>query len=146
MGWINRCEHFFRAQRTREADKVWLASFHMTGNAQHWYYMLERDMGAVSWTGFKDLCSQRFGPAAGINHLSDLARLPFRSTVAAYQDDFLAQMAHAGYLMQTQQVLLFTGGLPETIKAHVELHSPADLQRAMMLARAYERLANALAA
>jgi hypothetical protein len=29
LGWLNRCEHFFRAQRTREADKVWLASFHM---------------------------------------------------------------------------------------------------------------------
>lgn len=22
LGWLNRCEHFFRAQRTREADKV----------------------------------------------------------------------------------------------------------------------------
>lgn len=35
LGWLNRCEHFFRAQRTRDADKVWLASFHMTGHAQH---------------------------------------------------------------------------------------------------------------
>lgn len=25
LGWLNRCEHFFRAQRTRDADKVRLA-------------------------------------------------------------------------------------------------------------------------
>ena len=35
LDWLNKCDHFFRAQRTREADKVWLASFHMTGAAQH---------------------------------------------------------------------------------------------------------------
>ena len=33
LGWLNRCESF-RGQLTREADKVWLASFHMTGSAQ----------------------------------------------------------------------------------------------------------------
>ena len=46
LGWLNRCEHFFRAQQTRDADKVWLASFHMMDAAQHWYYMMERDVGA----------------------------------------------------------------------------------------------------
>jgi hypothetical protein len=35
LGWLNLREHFFRAQRTRESDKVWLASFHMTGATQH---------------------------------------------------------------------------------------------------------------
>jgi len=65
LGWFNRCEHFFRAQRTRESDKVWLASFHMTGVAQHWFYMLERDAGdinSISWPMFSSLCQQRFGP------------------------------------------------------------------------------------
>ena len=47
-GWLNRCDHFFRAQRTREADKVCLATFHMTGVAQHWFYMLERDAGDIN--------------------------------------------------------------------------------------------------
>jgi hypothetical protein len=41
LAWLNKCEHFFWAQRTPEADKVWLVSFHMNGVAQHWYYMLE---------------------------------------------------------------------------------------------------------
>jgi hypothetical protein len=146
LGWLNRCEHFFRAQRTRDADKVWLASFHMTGPTQHWYFMLERDTGEVPWQSFKALCQQRFGPAVGINHLADLARLPFRGSVAEYQDAFLAKMAHAGYLSPEQQVRLFTGGLPDAIRVDVELQAPQDLQRAMALARAYEQRVSALAA
>jgi hypothetical protein len=34
LGWLNHCESFFHGQLTREADKVWLASFHMTRSAQ----------------------------------------------------------------------------------------------------------------
>lgn len=56
LGWLNMCEHFFRAQRTRESDKVWLASCHMIGAAQHWYFMLERDVDDVDWATFKALC------------------------------------------------------------------------------------------
>jgi hypothetical protein len=73
LGWLHRCEHFFRAQRTGEVDKVGLASFHMIGAAQQWYYMLERDMGMPTWPHFKALYQQRFGPAMGVNHLADLA-------------------------------------------------------------------------
>ena len=31
LGWLNRCDRFFRSQRTPENEKVWLASFHLTG-------------------------------------------------------------------------------------------------------------------
>lgn len=110
----------------------------------NWYYMLERDMGVIGWPDFKALCSQRFGPAVGTNHLADLAQLLFRANVAEYQEAFLARMANAGNLSLAQQVNLFTGGLPEALRVDVELHNPADLQRAMVLARAYERRAAAL--
>jgi hypothetical protein len=139
LGSLNRCDHFFRAQHTGQAEKVGLASFHMTGHAQQWYYMLERDVGIVTWQHFKALCQQCFGPALGTNHLDDLARLPFRSTVEDYLQTFQDRLAHAGYLTPEQQVQLFTGGLPEAIRVDVELQAPPDLQRVMVLARAYER-------
>lgn len=139
LGWLNRCEQFFRVQRTRETDKVWLASFHMTGAAQHWYFMLERDSGAVSWPLFKQLCHQRFGPAVGINHLANLSRLEFHGSVAEYQEAFLSKMAHAGFLSPAQQVQLFTGGLPDALRVDIELQAPQDLHHAMALARAYEK-------
>lgn len=110
----------------------------MTGVAQHWYYMLERDAGDVTWPQFKALCQQRFGPTIITNHLSDLARLPFRGSVEEYLKAFEARMAHVGHLSPNQKVNLFTGGLPDPISTNAELQAPQDLQHAMLLARAYE--------
>ena len=146
LGWLNRCDHFFHAQHTPEQHKVSLASFHMTGVAQHWYYMLERDpsyASGISWPTFKTLCQQRFGPALGTNHLAALARLPFQGSVELYQEAFQSRMAHAGQLSSAQQVQLFTGGLPDSLRIDVELQAPMDLQKAMSLARAFERRATA---
>jgi hypothetical protein len=33
LGWLNKCKQFFRAEQTRHADRVWLASYHLTGTA-----------------------------------------------------------------------------------------------------------------
>jgi len=49
--------------------------------------MLERDTGninTIQWPLFCSLCQQRFGPPLCANHLADLARLPFRGSVAEY--------------------------------------------------------------
>jgi hypothetical protein len=124
LGWLNRCEQFFRAQRTGEGDKVGLASFHMTGAAQYWYFMLERDAGVVSWPHFKALCQQRFGPAMGVNHLADLARIPFCNSVDEYIESFQARLAHTSYLTLVQQARLFSGGVPDHIRIDVELLAP----------------------
>jgi hypothetical protein len=102
LGWLNRCERFFRAQLTHEADKVWLASFHLTGTAQQWYYVMECDAGVPSWEEFKVLCDQRFGLPLTTNHLAELACLPFTSDVATYLDTFQVRMAHAGRLAPLQ--------------------------------------------
>ncbi|AQK84803.1 T-complex protein 1 subunit epsilon [Zea mays] len=57
FGWLNRCDQFFRSQRTLEGDKVWPASYHMVGAAQTWYYMLELNLELpISWPHFKELC------------------------------------------------------------------------------------------
>jgi hypothetical protein len=64
--------------------------------------MLERDVGIVTWQHFKALCQQRFGPTLGTNHLADLARLPFRTTVEDYLQTFQDRLAHAGYFVNTK--------------------------------------------
>ena len=88
LGWLNKCEQFFNGHQTRHADRVWLASYHLTGVAQQWYLVLESDAGRPQWEEFRTLCQQRFGPPLSTNHLSDLARLPFTSTVDAYMEAF----------------------------------------------------------
>jgi len=40
LGWLIKCKVFLRRQMTLEADKVWLASYHLTGVVQQWYHVL----------------------------------------------------------------------------------------------------------
>jgi hypothetical protein len=103
LDWLNKCERFFRAQLTKPADRVWLASYHLSGTTSQWYTMLERDFGMPDWETFKRLCHQRFEPPISTNHLADLARLPFTTTVEAYLESFQACLAHAGTLSPLQQ-------------------------------------------
>jgi hypothetical protein len=136
--WLNRCDQFFDGQRTIE-EKVWLASYHMTGVARTWYGQLQRDAPPLSWSHFKQLCQQRFGPPFRSNPLGELARLPFHTTVDDYQERFWDLLAQTTPLSQEQQVQLFTAELPDRIKIDVELMAPRDLNQALSLARAYER-------
>lgn len=57
LGWLKRCGRFFRALRTPDSNKVWLTSFHLTGTAQQWYYVVERDTGEPTWEDFKSATS-----------------------------------------------------------------------------------------
>jgi hypothetical protein len=54
-------EQFFRGQRTPTSNRTWLASYHLKGLAQTWYYTLEHDEGMPPWDRFAELCCLRFG-------------------------------------------------------------------------------------
>jgi hypothetical protein len=143
LNWLRRCEQFFRGQQTAPADRVWLASYHLKGVAQTWYYALEIDKGVPTWDRFTELCHQRFGPALRTNRLSELARLAFTGSVQEYQERFNELVCHTDDLLPHQKADLFIGGLPDHFRVDVELRQQNDLQTAMYLARAYERRAAA---
>jgi len=144
LNWLNHCEQFFRGQRTLASDRTWLASYHLRGAAQTWYYALEQDEGMPTWERFRDLCQLRFGPPTHGTRLAELARLPFQSSVQEYSDRYNAVLCHARDLNPRQKAELFVGSLPEHIKVDVEMQDPPDLQTAMYLARAFERRAVAM--
>nr|ABG89853.1 unknown [Phyllostachys edulis] len=121
LGWLNRCEQFFRCQQTPESDKVWLASYHLVGSAQQWYYQLERDDGEPPWQLFKDYCNLRFGLPIRNNFLGELAKLQAVSTMEDYQEEFLALLCRADSLPASNQVQLFMSGLMEPVRTDVEL-------------------------
>lgn len=54
LNWLNHCEQFFRGQRTPASDRTWLASYHLKGPAQIWYYALEQDEGMPLWDRFAE--------------------------------------------------------------------------------------------
>ena len=144
LNWLNHCEQFFRGQRWPASDRTWIASYHLRGLAQTWYYALEQDEGMPSWERFVELCRQRFGPPVRGTRLAELGRLPFQSTVQEFADRFQAVSCHARGVSAKQKADLFVGGLPEYIRVDVEMRDPQDIQTAMYLARAFERRAAAM--
>ncbi|XP_037474044.1 uncharacterized protein LOC119350203 [Triticum dicoccoides] len=131
LNWLNQCDQFFRGQRTLASDRTWLASYHLRGAAQTWYYALEQDEGGMPpWERFQELCLLRFGPPIRGSRLAALGRLPFTSTVQDYADRFQALACHAPGVSATQRAKLFVGGLPDHIRVDIELRDPPDLQTA----------------
>jgi hypothetical protein len=103
LPWLSRCEQFFRAQRTEPMHKIWLATFHLDGDAFHWYVHLERSCGTPSWEDFHELCNVRFGPSIRNNPLGELRLLRQTGTVAEYQSRFLALLSRADVLSDRQE-------------------------------------------
>ena len=124
LNWLNHCEQFFRGQRWPASDRTWIASYHLRGLAQTWYYALEQDEGMPSWERFVELCRQRFGPPVRGTRLAELGRLPFQSTIQDFTDHFQAVSCHARGVSAKQKADLFVGGLPEYIRVDVEMHDP----------------------
>jgi hypothetical protein len=145
LNWLNQCEQFFHGQRTLASDRTWLASYHLTGAAQTWYFAIEQDEGMPHWDRFKELCHLQFGPAMRGSRLAELGRLQFTSTVQDYADCFNAVLCHARNLDAVQKAELFVGGLRDHIRVDVELRAPQDLPTAMHLACAFELRASAVA-
>jgi hypothetical protein len=59
-----------------------------------------------TWECFKELCNLRFGPTVRGTRLSELARLPFVSTVQDYSDRFNTVLCHARNLSAPQKAEL----------------------------------------
>jgi hypothetical protein len=144
LNWLTHCEQFFHGQRTQASDRTWLASYHLTGPAQTWYYAIEQDEGMPSWERFNELCNERFRPPVRGSRLAELARLQFTTSVQEYADRFNTVLCHAPNLDPVQKAELFVGGLPDHIRVDVELQSPQDLSTMVRLARGYELRAQAL--
>nr|XP_020170249.1 formin-like protein 20 [Aegilops tauschii subsp. strangulata] len=122
LKWLNQCNQFFR---TLTSERTWLASYHLRGAAQTWYYALEQDEGAMPpWERLRELCLLRIGPPVRGSRLAELGRLPFTSMVQDYADRFQALACHASGVTAQQLADLFVGGLPDHIRVDVEFQGP----------------------
>lgn len=139
LGWLHKCEQFFRSQATPEDQKVWTATFYLEGAAGQWYYRLEKNRGVPTWPDFVDGVNKRFGPPVRSNPLGELTQLRRTGSVEEYQEQFLMLLARCEGVTEQQQIDIFTAGLLQPMRMDVEMHKPASFEDAMALARAYER-------
>jgi hypothetical protein len=111
LNWLNHYVQFFRGQRTSTTDRTWLASYHLRGTTQTWYYTLEQDTGMPTWERFKELCHLQFGPSVQDSRLVELGRLQFHTTVQEFTERFNAVLCHTRNLNAVLKAELFVGGL-----------------------------------
>jgi hypothetical protein len=110
----------------------------MTGDAEKWYALLEKNQDMPTWDEFEKLVNQRFGPPIRGNALGKLIQLGREMTVADYQSHFLALVNRCKGLSEPHQISIFTTGLCDPLKTDVELEQPATLEKVIALACAYE--------
>ena len=121
LGWLHKCEQFFRKLRTPEDEKVLTASFYMDGAAEQWYYSLEQNRGVPTWPQFVDLVNKRFGPPVRSNPFGELTHLRRTGTVREYEDQFLQLLARREHVTERQQIDIFTAGLRNPLRIDVKL-------------------------
>ena len=136
--FINRCESYFRQQRTMPEEKVWMASYNLDDVAQLWFIQLQEDEGTPPWGRFKELLNLCFGPVLRSAPLFELSECRRTGSVEEYSNRFQALLPRAGRLEEGQRVQLYTGGLLPPLSHQVRIHAPETLAAAMSLARALE--------
>jgi hypothetical protein len=99
---------------------------------------LSQDNDMTDWAYFAKCVNERFGPPTRCNPLGELASLRKTGTVDENTERFLALVAHAGNLDESQQVNIYTTRLLEPLKTNVDLLNLQDMETAMSLAPAYE--------
>eukprot|EP00267_Zea_mays_P044908 XP_020397137.1 uncharacterized protein LOC109941068 [Zea mays] len=109
--FINKCESYFRHQRTMPEEKVWMASYNMDDVAQLWFLQLQEDEGTLPWGRFKELLNLRFGPVLRSAPLFELTECRRTGSVEEYSNRFQALLSRAVRLQESQRVQLYTGGL-----------------------------------
>jgi len=136
--FLNKCESYFRQQRTMAEERVWMASYNLEGVAQEWFIQLQEDEGTPAWGRFRDLLDLRFGPPLRSAPLFELTECRRTGTVEEYSNRFQSLLFRAGRLDEGQRVQLYTGGLLPPLSHAVRLHNPETLAGAMSLARQVE--------
>ena len=129
--FINKCESYFRHQRTMPEEKVWMASYNMDDVAQLWFLQLQEDEGTPPWGRFKELLNLRFVPALRSAPLFELTECRRTGSVEEYSNRFQALLSRAGRLQESQRVQLYTGGLLPPLSHQVRVHAPESLAAAM---------------
>lgn len=98
MTWLSRCEQFFHGQHTVEEEKIWIAAFHLTDEAQECYTHAEEANGTPLRRRVKEMVELRFSPPLRHNKLGTLAELRRIGSVADYQEKFMSLLSRLVHL------------------------------------------------
>ena len=137
--WLTRVEQFFEYQRTLESQKVSLASYHLEGEANHWWHWLcrayQEEGKEVSWGMFMEEIWSNFGPTNCEDFDESLSKIQQMVSLRDYQKEFerLGNKAH-GWTPKAL-VSTFMRGLKPEIADEIRMFKPKTLKEAISFAK-----------
>lgn len=137
--WFNRVKQFFEYQGTAENQKVFMAAYHLEGEANQWWQWLRRtlqeDGRAIPWEQFEEELWARFGPSECEDFDEALSRIRQLGTLRDYQREFEKLGNRVRGWTQKALVGTFMGGLKAEISDGIRIFKPQSLKEAINLAR-----------
>lgn len=126
VGWIYRCNHYFKVDVVPDELKVDLATIHLDGDALLWHqsYMKMKDVqgATVSWEEYSIFVNSRFGLSPFDDPILDLKNLKQSGTSSEYYHSFTSLFHHVQLLdpmTERHALSYFLGGLKLDLQAPV---------------------------
>ncbi|XP_073121107.1 uncharacterized protein [Henckelia pumila] len=141
VGWIGKAEQFFELHDTTKGDRLKIAYICLEGMAVHWFRWIRTKIPDMDWERFAEELNKRYSGRKAVNPFELLASLrQGQGSVEEYITRYEVLMARIGDLPENQAMGYFVSGLREQIRAHIRIHEPKTIIRAMDLARNIEEL------
>ncbi|KAJ8765745.1 hypothetical protein K2173_014867 [Erythroxylum novogranatense] len=132
-------KEFFDYQKTDPSEKVYLASYHLQGEANQWWRWLQRTYQEegkdVSWDIFVEELWSRFGPTDCEDFDESLSKIRQTGPLREYQREFERLGNKVKGWTQKALVGTFMGGLKTEISDGIRMFKPKTLKEAINYAR-----------
>jgi len=137
--WIDNCCNYFTIYNITESLKVTAAVMHLEGNAAKWWQAYKQNHAVPTWQPFCSLILDKFGADDFRQALNDLLSLKQTGTMEEYTNAFQSLQfdvtMHNCHYDELFFATKYVDGLKEEIRATVEPHVPATVDRATLIAK-----------
>ncbi|XP_044356666.1 uncharacterized protein [Triticum aestivum] len=141
--WIQTIELYFEAARTPLEQKTEIAVTYLKGPTIEWWRGTGIVPNTLPWYRFCRLLGDRFAETSACDNVRSFHALTQTCSV----NDYILKFEQAMNLMRRDNPALpqdyykasFISGLNDNIQHHVQCHEPADLQKAIWLAKRMEQ-------
>ncbi|CAM8882331.1 unnamed protein product [Rhodiola kirilowii] len=134
VGWLFQIERFFQFHATPTDQKLFIATFYMTGIALSWYQWMYSTHQISSWEAFRRNLELKFGSNGYVNHEAELYNLKQTSYLDKYILDFETLSTRTPGLSNHNLLNCFIAGLRADIRKELYVHRPTSLPDAIGLA------------
>lgn len=141
--WFDNCANYFIIYSVPDRLKVTTTTMHLEGNAAKWWQAYKQNHTVPNWSKLCEIIQEKFGASDYKDAIHGLPELRQTGTVEEYTEAFQALQYDITMHNCPYDDLFFAStyvaGLKEEIRAVVEPHDPATVEKATTIAKIQQR-------